>query len=325
MIHRCTWFLASLLVALPIAGVSHRLTAADRKPKQAAPPDKWDADILQLFFADAREKLGPGQPGGQPLESPDNPEAVSDDGNADAPQVGGPTGGFAWSGIIEGATIEDEIKAVANAVNDATKTPSEFKGGGNKAARVNYSVATLLFAVIAEYDGDVRWKADAKGLRSQYARTAGNCKVGTDASYKEARLRSDELGELVRGGKIDAGKATNEFKWAETVNRAPLMLRMGPEGYNVLLKASVADQGEFSRNREAALKEAQLVAVIGHVIQDESFEFADDETYLQLARQLEQQAKETIEAINAKDLKRAQTAVGALNQACSSCHEGYRS
>lgn len=255
--------------------------------------------------------------------SPETASVISDPSDATADDTAAASA-LGWSKLVSATTIEDAIKGLVAGSAEVTRSPSGFKGGGNKQARQNYSVAAMLFGVIAQYDGDVRWKKDALELRTLYARAAANCKVGTDNSYKEAKMRSDDLAELVAGGKIELPKADAEAKWADVVNRPPLMARMGVEGYSQPLKAWTADRGEFSKNRAQLVKEAELVAVIARVIQDPSFEYGDDETYSEYARELEQQAREIVEAVQADSFQRAQAAAGRLNQACNTCHDGYR-
>jgi len=310
-----------LLVALPDASGAGKAKAGKRKLYPTAPPPKWNDKVVGAFFADARDKLGPGQPGAPAAVA--GPAAPADDGGeAEATATGG---GFAWSKLISPATIEDLIKAQVAPLEEQTKTPAVFKGGGNHHARVNFSLVAMLFAVIQQFDGDVRWKKDAVGFRAVFGRAGVNCKVGTDNSFKEAKTRSEELAEIVKGSKIEVPKAEPEFKWSELVNRPPLMTRMGKEGYNVAAKTWTSDKGEFTKNKDDLLREAQLLAVIGRVIQHESYEFGDDEDYVNLAKELEQQSIELAEAVKASDLERAQSAAGKINKACSVCHEGYRS
>jgi cytochrome c556 len=309
-----------LLVLSPEAtGAGKR---GQRKTYPTAPPPKWTDKVTSAFFSDAREKLGPGQPGLATVSAGPAAAAGDDPGLADA----GPTvGGFAWSKLMSSATVEDLIKAQVAPLEEQTKTPSVFKGGGNHHARVNFSLLAMMFGLVQQFDADVRWKKDAVGLRSMFGRAGVNCKVGTDNSFKEAKTRTEQLAELVKGGKIEVPKVEPEFQWAETVNRPPLMTRMGKEGLNVAAKTWTSDKGEFNKNQAALLKEAELLSVIGHVIQHESYEFADDEGYLNSAKELEQRAIELAEAVRAKEFERAQSAAGKVNKACSACHEGYRS
>lgn len=315
--------LSLVVVLFNKPAVLHAAKPTPKRTFKTAPPPKFDQDVLDTFFTDARSKLGPGQPGGV---TPQNNVPVPGREDADA----GPmpdSGGFAWAKLITAATLEDEVKAQIAPVAEVTKTPSEFKGGGNNKARTYFTELAMLFGVIGQYDGEVRssWKRDALPLRDLFGRAGVNCKVGTDNSFKEAKQRSEDLAQLIGGGKIELPKANPDVKWAEMVNRAPLMVRMGKEGFDPRIKAWTADKGEFSKNREALAGEAQIVAIIAHLIQDESYEFADDEGYQGFAKELERQAVGIVEAIKADNFEGAQKAAGQLNKACSSCHGDYRS
>lgn len=293
--------------------------AAKRKgTHRTAKRPEFDQQTLDLFFADAREKLGPGQPG-RPVAA----AVAATAGSADQPGESG--GGFAWSTLVSSSTLEDGVKGEVSLLAEQTKTPSAFNGGGNREARRLFTELAMLFSVIADYDKDVRWKRDAGDLRSLFGRAAANCKTGGANSFRVAQARTTDLTELVRGSKIDVPKNEADFKWSEVVNRPPLMTRMGKEGYSVKLKNWTSGKNEFSKNRAELLQEAEIMAVIGHVIQDESYEYADDETYLEFAKILETQGKEIAEAVKSDNFERAQAAAGLINKACSECHEGYRS
>jgi hypothetical protein len=319
------WALIVVMVAAVVGQPSGRAAGKARSEKKqrtfkTAPPPKFSDEVLATFFDDARTRLGPGQPGA--LLATSTPKAGA--GPSEDTDLAG-AGDAAWSKLIAASTIEDEIKAQVAPVAEVTKTPSVFKGGGNHPARVHFTELAMLFGIIAQFEGDVRWKKDALGLREIFKRAGVNCKVGTDNSYKEAHQRSDDLAQLIAGGKVELPKPDPDAKWADVANRSPLMIRMGKEGYSPKIKAWTSDKGEFSKNRNALLEESQIVAVIGHLIQDASYEYADDETYLEYAKQLEKQALEIVEAVKGDSLERAQAAAGQLNKACSACHEGYRS
>jgi hypothetical protein len=312
--------LAAALWQLGIVSAAPTLRGA--KPKRAyktAPPPKFDQTTLDVFFDDARQEVGPGQPGGAVAAAPVGPAPDSGE-----PDSGATSGGFAWSKLISAGTLEDEVKSQLSPLTDATKNPSAF-ATANTAARGHFTELALLFGVIAEYDADVRFKRDAADLKTMFGRAAANSKVSGDNAFKQAQKASQDLADLIAGGKVAAPKADPDATWAQLVNRPPLMARMGKEGFDPRIKAWTSDKGEFTRNRDELLKEAQLVAIIAHVMQDASYEFGDDETYLEYAKGLEQQAAEIAEAVKADSFERAQKAAGQLNKACVTCHEGYRS
>ena len=294
--------------------------AAKRKgTHRTAKRPEFDQQTLDAFFADAREKLGPGEPGlrGRGGGNPGRRRGRS------ARRVGGRIR------LVEidlaqhaGRRHQGRSQSAGGADQDAQHA---FNGGGNREARKLFTELAMFFSVIADYDKDVRWKREAADLRSLFGRAAANCKTGGANSFRVAQTRTTDLTELVRGSKINVPKDETDFKWAEVVNRSPLMTRMGKEGYSVKLKNWTSGKNEFSKNRAELLQEAEIMAVIGHVIQDESYEYADDESYLEFAKILESQGQEIAEAAKTDNFERAQTAAGLINKACSGCHEGYRS
>ena len=76
-----------------------------------------------------------------------------------------------------------------------------------------------MFGVIAEYDGDVRWKQQALGARDAFGKVAANCKVGTDASYNESKLRKADLEDLVGGASPDLKPNPDDFTWGKLMDR----------------------------------------------------------------------------------------------------------
>jgi len=292
-------------------------TVAAAAPETAPPPD-FDEAVLRRFFKDAREHLGPGQPGAAARPNGSPAPGATESGVVTA---GG--SGIVWSKLVSPETLEDEIKRLVQPVAEITKTATAFKGGGNQEGRTLFSEAAALFGVIAQYDGDVRWKRDAQQLRDLFAQAGRNCKVGTDGSYKEAQARGEDLQTMIRGGTIQLRPANPDATWQETADRQPLMKRL-EVARSERLKAWTSSPGEFASHRADLLREAQLLAMIAEIIKDPSYEFGEDETYLEYVDLMQKHCLELIEAIENDDQERAQSATGRINQACDTCHGDYR-
>lgn len=300
-------------------------TTRVRAKTSLVPPPKWDQATLDVFYTDAREHLGPGP---APTGGAASPVASTGNGATPAPvptdQPNKVPGGAQWSKLIAPGSLEDEVKAKVQALAAAITTPTAFKGGGYKAAREEFSVLAAVFGVIAQYDGQVRWQKDAVGLRAAFARAGVNCKAGTDNSFKEAKLRGQDLAELVRGGNVQVTAADAEAKWVDVANRAPLMKRM-ELAQRDRLGPWTSNAGEFSRNRDAVIREAQMLATIAEVIKDQSYEYADDSTYRAYVDDLQKHALEIVEAAKESNFPKAQAATGGVSKACASCHGDFRS
>ena len=301
----CGWPLAVLWAAAPA--------------KRARPP-KFSRSITELFFPDAREKL----------VGPRPEKAVSQAGTGGGPLVdsaalaseGGATQG--WKKLIAADVVEDEIKAQQIQLGEALQSSARFKGGDYQRARLHFSVLATLFAIDAQYDEPMRWKREAPALRDLMARAGFNCKVGTDASYKDAKARAEELENLVRGNSIQLPAAAAELSWPKITDRPPLMKRL-EQAQQQGLAPWTANAGEFSRNAEKLSHEAQLIAALAAVIARDGYEYSDDETYRELARSLETQALSVRDAVEQKNYQQARKAGGEISKACSKCHEGFRS
>jgi hypothetical protein len=86
----------------------------------------------------------------------------------------------------------------------------------------------------------------------------------------------------------------------------------------------LANEREFASKRDEIRHEAQIVAMLGHVIGQEGFEYWDDPTYAEYAKQLREAARDISTAAAMEDFEQARRALGRASKACADCHEGYR-
>lgn len=316
---------------MPFRSRSHRLgllffaiaacLACAASPRiRAKPPAAWPKSVAASFFPDAFATLE----GPRPDFSAAGPPGTAVTGPGDTPgQASAPTG-FKWSTLVSEETLTDEIKEMKGIVGQAITSPSTFKGGGYNKARIAFSTIALSFGVIDAYDADIRWKKQAEQARDLFARVAANCKVGTDQSFAESKLRLADLETLLDGGAIEAKADRDEdFLWSQVAGRPSLMSRL--ESAEQAAAAAIASTGDFAKQLDAALRATEMVATIGEVIQRKDYEYHDDDTYRDYASQMRDAAAQAAEAARKKDYEAARGAIGRLQKACSDCHGDYRS
>lgn len=307
--------LAGLLLAAATAG----LWAADTR---RAPPPKFDAAVVNdIFFTDARKALGPGGP---PVPGQVTTVVVP----GAAPGAGAPaaTGGGemhadgnAWSKLVSADTIEGAIKGEPTAIDAAMKSTNQ-----QKSARMEMTFLAALFGVIYRYDQDVRWKDDSQALRDNFARAGNNLKAWTDSQKKQVAKLKTDLTDLIQGNKPQLSVGLDgEAPWLEIADRPPLMHRLEIGQSERLAKWS-NDADAVKRNADAIIREAELMAMMARIIQDKSYEYADDDTYLGYAKALEQEAVAAVEATKKGDGAAASSAVSKMQKACDDCHGGFR-
>jgi hypothetical protein len=294
--------------------------ASPASPAQEARPPQWSSDVLDTFFDDAREKLEGQRPdygSGSSSQAAETVIQPTGDRASDAPS-------FAWSKIVSSETLESEIKRLGQSLGKSVTTASAFKGGGFKDARRDFGELAILFAVTAQYDGDARWKDTAAGWRDAFARAAANAKIGSDATYREASARKQDLADLVRGGRPQVAKADAAVEdWSQVAARPPLMQRLDVAHQERLLKW-LSDANSFRRNQADIMHEAQIVALLANVIHRREYEYWDDDTFAGYANDLQKAASDVAAAAASENYQQARESIGRATNACADCHDGYR-
>jgi hypothetical protein len=315
---RTQTIVAGLAIVVTLCSVAAWAKESDRPVKRARPP-KWSADVLDAFFEDAREKLVGTRPdyGAAAVAATDNKPAAAADGAATA------AASSSWSKLIDAETIETEIKRLAQELAKSVTTPSEFKGGAYEDCRRQFSELAVLFAIAADYDGEVRWKESSAGLRDLFARAGHNCKVGTDQTFNESTQRKQDLADLIAGSRPNLPQAEREIQWAEVADRPPLMQRLEIAHQERLTKW-LANQKQFEENRDDVKHEAQLMAVIADAVGREGFDYWNEEEYAKHIRDLRQAATDVTAAVELDNFEQAQKAINRATKACADCHELYR-
>ena len=237
-----------------------------------------------------------------------------------------PTGGvFAWSKLISASTLEDEVKHSKLILDQEVGTPSQFAGSGYKAARKEMSVLAMMFGIIGEYDGDVRWKKDGPAARDVFGRTAANCKVGTIQVFNEAKQRKIDLEDLLNGSSLKGRTGESEAKatWNQVIDRAPLMQRL-EINQQAKMQPWIGNKGEFADHSEEMYHEAQLTAAFAEILLKEGMEDADDADYADFAKRMRQAALDIVDAVKTNNYEKARAAVGEIDKSCTECHQSYR-
>ena len=305
------WAIASAGVFAP------PISKAAETPKRVQPPE-WSRDVLDAFFEDAREQLVGERPTTISVEAGELEVANAGSG-ANQPDESE----FKWSALIDADTLATEIKRINNQLGVALRKSGSFQAGGNLLCRRDFGLLAVLFGVVREFDEDVRWKRHGQQVQSFCFRACQNCKTASAQSFTAAKDVLAMLEDLFRGQTPAAEWPSDPSGEKLLVDRPQLMLSM-ERSVKEHLSPALASSREFRKRFQRAAQQAQVLAVLAEVIQQEGYEYADDGTYLDEARQLREAAGELSRAAKEKDYEAARAAAGRVRQSCSRCHEGYR-
>ncbi len=332
--------LTGFLVALAISGlamgdlaVSARLAGPPRNKHPRAVWPRFDrAEVERVFFSDLRPHLVGSRPkSATPLAAEASPSVdasgtmASDTLASGTTVAGGAEGRSAsWSAIISSATLEDEIKALKMDLDRVVTTPAEFAGRGHQAARLDFSLLTVLFAIIGQYDADVRWKENAVAARQLFGRVSANLQAGGAIQvYNESKLRRQDLDDLIRGEKLPPVAGSPASDWEGLVDRSVLMQWLETRG-EANLKQWTTDSAAFRANQSGLRHEAELVAALGAVLQAAGMDDADDDQYRGFAALLQQGGVQMAAAARTQNIEAAHQALAQIRRSCRECHDNFR-
>lgn len=305
------------LVVLAFAGP---LSAQERRAK---PPQFSQARIDQTFFDELSQAIRGTRPDWATLRddqtaaptpagpSPTTKTAESGDSRTDR-----------WSRLVSASSLEDEIKRLRLEFDATVTTPGAFSGGGYRDARRHLSILAMAFAVVDEFGEEVRWKDQARLARDLMARTAANCKTGSTQVYNEAKLRQQDLQDLVSGGGLQERATDERNDWVMIVERGPLMEYA--ESLLDRMQDATRSGAAFSQAADSLVRDAQMLAIVGTVLQAEGMIDADDEDYNGLSQEMVDAATSLAAAGEREDAESARAAVGTIGQSCVNCHDQYR-
>ena len=291
-----------------------------RNPSRVLPPAWQSLDTEKVFFRDAfRDALRGERP--VHLLGNSNPAGMSTDDPAALPDPSPDK--KRWSTIIAAETVEDEIKSLSQQVNQTVTTPAKFASGGYLDAQRQFSLLGMLFAIVHEFDGDIRWRNEAVSARDSFLQAALNTKDGSIQFYNAAKDYKMELAQLVRGGSMGGRRSTLPVKWTEMLDRRPLMERL-ETALQETIDPKLASAATMQADTVRLIHEAELMRAIAHVLTLDGLEESHDMDYVEYCEQLKQAASAVIQAVKQNNYESARSATGEINKSCNDCHESYR-
>ncbi len=319
LVQRAREFVSTVVCIALVLGTGERSVSQERH-RRAKLPHFDKSEVERVFFDDLFQHLVGKRPDSGVPASTAAPAPASKDGLK--PSDG--SKGFAWTGVISPVTLEDEVKSLKLDLDRVVTTPGEFAGRGHEAARLDYSLLAVLFGIIDQYDGEVRWKDSAARARDLFSHTAANLKAGGSIQvYNESKLRKQDLSDLILGSRLPARDEATEAGWKGVVDRSPVMQLLETR-LESNLKQWTATPAEFQTKSEKIGHEAEITAALAAALARPGMDDADDPQYCQFAASLEKAARQMVQAVKSQDAAAARSAMTRISRSCVDCHEDYR-
>lgn len=302
------------------------------RPIRAKPPQFGQADFEGCFFQNVESALvgdfptfdsgnGPNGDGKEATVGSSQTASVPMDSSSLSQTTGSQTLG-AWKSLISAGSIEDLIKESKLRLDKTVTTPSAFASGGFQEARKEFSLLSLLFAIIENYPEEVRWKSSASSARLAMNRVAANTKIGSRQVFDEAKKRLQDLDALMNGVSFPS-EPSAEVVWENLIDLVPLMQVLA-NAYEQHVQQYSANDIQFAKHRDELRRNAELIAVLMATASMENMPNASDEQFVQIADELTRHARQLVDAVDKGDPLAARLASGNIGQKCQECHASFR-
>lgn len=308
-----------LFVVCLVGGSVLAAQIQEQEPKRpvtrAKRPSFEKKDWSGVFFEDV---FSEGLTGQRPSQASPNVASQSSDNTTEAVTTG------SWSALIDGFVIENEVKRWQQELAGQVTTPIKFKTTHQEISE-QFSMLAMWFAIIGQYQGDVRWKEESNSVRTAFVDAAVKSRQTDMSAFNNVKQRTEDLAELVRGGKFpEEPDADGEISdWSMVVDRNPIMTRL-ELSVSEELKQPTSSEKDFKDNIDLIIHEASLIAAMGRVLQLPEMLDADDDDYKAYSEEMLAAAQEMKNAARENSLERVNVALNKINQACTNCHGDFR-
>jgi len=308
---RCLLFILLVAIAVNVNGQT-RKDPPNRAVKRVARPtfegDAWKG----VFFKDIFQNALIGKRPPVPTANARSSNNASNDDSA----------GKTWSRLIAAATLEDEVKSLQQDISRDLTTVSRFRSDHTKIQK-SFEQLSLMFAVIRQYDSEVRWKADAAVAQKSFETAAVSARSGDEQGFASSKRSLEDLVQLVRGDRFP-GKAipAESLDWSAVVGHSAVMRRL--QVLQDEVKAGSSNEKEFKKQQPKLVHSAELIALMAEAVQQADMDYADDEDYVAYANQMRTAAGSAAKASRNNNYEKLSNAVNAVGQSCADCHGDFR-
>lgn len=227
-----------------------------------------------------------------------------------------------WSQWISAATIEDEIKREHLNLNRLITTPVTFQTRYGEIGQ-RFGMLATWFAVIENYQGDVRWSEYAATARELCHQAVVATRKASPASFELCKSVNIEIMELVRGGSIGGGSKTAEpVAWDVVSDRTHIMIRL--ELANEQIRKWTSNDADFRKYATQMSQESEVTAALAHLIVLPDMPEAEEEDYRDYAMAMQEASIAFGRVLRNEDVESARAAADPIDRSCIDCHAQWR-
>lgn len=312
----------------PAATTTKKVSLKKKTPKKPVTAN-IDGIPLDVFFDRPLQVAADKSTGAAPAVASTTPaaaEATPSKTPMDAPKpAAAAAGGDAWDKVVTVEALLEEMKATRNQFQQRLTNVQAYNGA--QLEMPVFGTELVLLAEIAKrHPGEIRWKKDAKFIRTMGAEVV-KIASGADGKGKKAYDTINKnflkVCELLDGNNPpELPDSPDDVSLDEVIDIKYLMKRL--ERAEETLKNNAASEANLEKNAAMSIREASVYAMIGHIIKDKAFGYDSEDAYLKEADGMREAGKGMQQAASSKNFAEFDGLRNTASKRCSDCHMTYR-
>ncbi len=302
-------------------------------PQETAGDQRWVGDIpYDVFFDQPLQIAAENSATGTLVRSPapvvtnTDPASPPSTGGTDAPATGETTGGpaeagvIAWQEIAPIGVLEEETKQLRNRLTSNLQTVATFNKNVESIANDGATLAALA-AVIADHPDEIGWKDKAVYVRDLGHELFLKAEGSGRTPYNDARKPFERIITIFDGGPPPEQELPASVPLAEIADRGEMMKRI-KKSFD-FLKSEINTEARLTEEAAAAVREGTVLTVLGRLLQDHSYDSADEPQYQQFAQDFVEGCQGMVKSVGDQEYSAFQAAHNRVQNACNACHGDY--
>lgn len=239
-----------------------------------------------------------------------------------AAEAANPSAGMGsdWKDMISIEQVQAETKRIRNHLTVALQSAGTYNGH-YKELQVDGAVMAALANIVASHPESVTWKANAKFIRDYGHQLSEAATALGKEAYEKSQTASEKMTAVLDGNAPSDENVAPQRPFGEVANRAGVMKRI--EKASEWMRTNIATENKFKSELEQIQTEATIIATLGKVVVDSSYESAGEDDYKGWAQNLIDGARDAVQSTQDQAFPKFQSAINKINKACQDCHASY--
>ena len=227
-----------------------------------------------------------------------------------------------WPSVLPATALESEVKAIRNFLNQKLQSVGNYNSSVTMIP-VKAATIALLAGIAVEHSGGLSWKEDALYIRDLAASMNGSVLQRGPKDQRRLLGLFENLADTLNRSRPSGLKEPDpETTLADVAAMKLVMVRMDEAEQRLRTEVN---ESSFASSKEIVLHEASMLSGLMQAMTTESYGYADDPEFREMAQKITDSGQEMRDAADRGNFKDFELSLSRIAGGCQACHREYKS